>query len=368
MDSEPGSGESILAWKPEPSSKEVPEPARGRHYHGARWALLSLPAVGVLALTGALLLEALPNPAPAGDQYVGVYLTDIPGNFEKLEVRLGGVYVGGDLYPLKLGAAALDLAAHRGPDQSILVAGGFVPHGDTSQISLLLESARGFRNGAWQSVPVPEPWLVVEHDFSLPASGSNLLLLDINLDQSIRPAAVGYELAPVVEKVYAYHDGAQPSDAPESAAVESAMESPPPFSEAEAKAPLMQALRKSLDHEASSGSTSATSKSSVPVSLATGSSLPVRLGESSEASGETSKASSSSSAAGSSTSSSSSSSSGTSSSGTVSTTYKTPGPGPILTTGISPTSVSVATKPVSTTARQTAVSSTASDCVGCETA
>lgn len=143
-----------------------------------------------------------------GEQdFVEIYITDLPANFSRVDVVLGGVYVGADNHTLVLERAAFDLLSLRGPEGALRVASGFVPRENHSEIRLVFESVRVQLNGAYIDLEVPDAALTLTHAFGIADFAGSAFLFDINLDDSILVTSTGLAFRPAVDAVYIHRYG-----------------------------------------------------------------------------------------------------------------------------------------------------------------
>ncbi|HET6398779.1 MAG TPA: hypothetical protein VFH47_04430, partial [Candidatus Thermoplasmatota archaeon] len=106
----------------------------------------TLPAATALAAT-ALLAGCLAGAgAPAmqtsraeASEAFELWLTDAPANVTSLHLVVATVEVGG--VPLDIVQDAFDLLAHRGPEQAILIARGFVPPAQRDHVEVAFAAA-----------------------------------------------------------------------------------------------------------------------------------------------------------------------------------------------------------------------------------
>src|ERR1051325_2596117 len=74
--------------------------------------------------------------------YVEIYVTDLPANFSRLDLRVAGAYVGAGNYSLHVDQPAFDLLALPGADDALLIASGNVPRGNHTEVRIVFQSAR----------------------------------------------------------------------------------------------------------------------------------------------------------------------------------------------------------------------------------
>lgn len=149
--------------------------------------------------------------------YVEVYVTDLPANFTKLDVRIAGVYVGDPNYTLELVTSRFDLLSLQGPSDALLIAKGSVPAGDHSAIRMVFRSVRALINGEYVDLQLPGSMLTVKHEFGLGTGSGNAFLFDINVEKSVQVTSRGLAFAPHVDAIYvhSYRSGPAAQDASE---------------------------------------------------------------------------------------------------------------------------------------------------------
>lgn len=159
--------------------------------------------------------------ASGAKDYVEVYVTDLPANFTKLDVRVAGVYVGDPNYTLELTTSRFDLLSLQGPGDALLVAKGHIPAGEHDAIRIVFRSVRALINGHYVDLQMPGSMLTVRHNFGLGAGSGNAFLFDINVEKSVKATSGGLVFAPHVDAVYVHSyrsgaagDGGQGTDGP----------------------------------------------------------------------------------------------------------------------------------------------------------
>lgn len=180
---------------------------------------LTGPVVGPLLATFLLLggflggVYLIPGGKQSTEQtLVELYLTDLPADFSRVDVWIESASVGAGRTPLTLETPGLDLLAHRGPEQAQRVAFGYVPANSDDAIRLTFQSARAELDHKWIPLEIPNPVLLVEHEFGLDGSSARSILFDINLDESIWITGSRMQFAPTVASVF-IHAPSQPSAA-----------------------------------------------------------------------------------------------------------------------------------------------------------
>ncbi len=164
-----------------------------------RWSVLGV--AGLLVLTAVGVAVLFSRPIPETD-YLEVYITDVPGDFSQLKLRLGGVYIDEAGHPLDLIVSEFDLLAYSGTENSLRVAAGKVPHGPHTSITIVFSSAQGLLGETWLPIQVPKKQLVVQtgEDFGTRRAGA--ILLDIDPDASLILTDQGFVFAPWVSNLY----------------------------------------------------------------------------------------------------------------------------------------------------------------------
>lgn len=186
-------------------------PGRRNPYGGSFWQSKTK-VWGALAVAAMLMVSFIAaiayywvQKSRAEEDYVEVYVTDLPADFSRIDVVLDGVYVGSQEYPLELRQSRFDLLSFHGPEDALLVAAGDVPKGDHREISLVFRSVRALLNGEYLSIGIPDAVLRVEHDYGLATGGPRAVLFDLDLDQSLQVTEFGLVFRPVVGALY-IHD------------------------------------------------------------------------------------------------------------------------------------------------------------------
>lgn len=197
----------------------------------------------VLASFGGIAIYLSQAPGPT--TFVEVYITDLPADFSRLDVRIGGVYVGASKTPLELDNYRFNLLGLRGPSQALRVASGPVPTAAHEEVTIVFQSARAELDHKRIDVVVPEGALTVKHDFGFPAGGSRALLFDIDVNESLVVSGPRIEFSPFVRSVYVHAYGTVGGGSPDSEAP-TASSSPPAstarFEAAQAETPKDQRL------------------------------------------------------------------------------------------------------------------------------
>lgn len=168
-----------------------------------RWAVAAT-AIFILVSITSLAVLLLPD-RPVEEQYLEVYLADVPGDFEKVQLRIEGVYVGAARHPLHVEVPSLDILQYNGTERSIRVASGDIPRAEHGEVSIVFGEALGYLDGAWLPIAVPNDLLHVTTGFSLGESASSAVLLDLDMDRSLVLTSRGFEFVPHVGTLY-YHD------------------------------------------------------------------------------------------------------------------------------------------------------------------
>ncbi|MBI2077867.1 MAG: S8 family serine peptidase [Euryarchaeota archaeon] len=226
------------------------------------WVALSLSGLLVVSFIAGIVYYWNQRQATEQD-YVEVYVTDLPAEFTKLDVVVEGVYVGSGSFPLVLDSPGFDLLSLHGPDEALRLASGYVPSAAHEEIRIVFESARAELNGRSIPMELPNRVLVVGHEFGLGANPASAFLFDLNVDESIRVSADGLLFEPHVDTVYVHHYGAEPGEP----GGPLASEGPGSFSKTDPK-PFTNGTQKSPDRQTlapgtpggGSGSSSTTSK------------------------------------------------------------------------------------------------------------
>lgn len=140
--------------------------------------------------------------------FVEIYMTDLPADFSRLDVRIGGVYVGAAKVPLELDNFRFNLLAHQGPAEALRIASGPVPQADHQEVTIVFQSARAELDHKRIDVDIPEGALNVRHDFGFNEGGSRALLFDIDVNESLVVSGPMIEFSPFVRSVYIHAYGA----------------------------------------------------------------------------------------------------------------------------------------------------------------
>lgn len=201
-----------LAHNPERGGNEPASPLRPRRPYGRGFWESKRKVWGALVVVGMLVVSFIAaiayywvQKSRADEDYVEVYVTDLPADFARLDVTLDGVYVGGQEYPLELRQGRFDILALQGPEDALLVAAGNVPDGDHREIRLVFRSVRGLLNGEYLPIGIPDGVLRVEHDYGLDTSRSRAFLFDLDLEKSLQMTESGLVFRPTVGALY-IHD------------------------------------------------------------------------------------------------------------------------------------------------------------------
>lgn len=173
-------------------------------------------------------------------EYVEIYVTDLPANFSRVDVVIAGVYVGADNNSLAVERPAFDLLSLRGPDGALRVAAGYVPRANHSEVRLVFQSVHVTLNGASLRLDLPDPVLVIGHPLGLGGTEGSAFLFDINLDQSIIVTDRGLAFRPVVDALYIHHYGGESTAVPGLPGADAR----PAFGDAPSQLPSRQAIEK----------------------------------------------------------------------------------------------------------------------------
>lgn len=154
---------------------------------------------------GGIALYLTRDPGPT--TFVEIYLTDLPADFSRLDVRIGGVYVGAAKTALELDHFRFNLLALQGPGDALRIASGPVPTSSHQEVVIVFQSARAELDHKLIDVDIPESALSVGHDFGFPAGGSRALLFDIDVNESLVVVGPRIEFSPFVRSVYVHAYG-----------------------------------------------------------------------------------------------------------------------------------------------------------------
>jgi len=170
-----------------------------------RWAAIGIAGVLLASTLGVALLFA---PRGDGHRYLEVYVTDFPGDFEKFQLTVAGVYVGEAAYELQLDAKQFDILQYHGADNSLLIAYGDVPEGDAGRISVVFARAQAYFAGQWVPITIPHRMLTITDGLSLGGAKDGAFLLDLEMEKSLVLTEKGYTFEPYVKSLY-QHDFSQ---------------------------------------------------------------------------------------------------------------------------------------------------------------
>jgi serine protease AprX len=152
------------------------------------------------APAGALPTQAGQSSSPAQAEPYTLYITDAVGNLSKLDVKVGGVFVGPDSQPMDLLNPAFDLAGLHGTDGALALATGAIPPDQRDPVIVVFESASATVDGVRTAIPELEP-LVLAGASELAASGGGLLM-DVNLTGSLTEHNGTMAFEPTLQAVY----------------------------------------------------------------------------------------------------------------------------------------------------------------------
>jgi hypothetical protein len=155
-------------------------------------------ALGLVAAGFAL----LPQDAPEPTRLVVLYVTDLPGRLERVEFTLKSATLGQD-YPLLLERPRIEISAHVGPENAVRVAHALVPARAEGDLHLTFEGARGYRDGAWFALDLPEDGLSVAQAVDA-ARETAAALLDFDLDSSLHAEGDRVSFRPYVKSLLRY--------------------------------------------------------------------------------------------------------------------------------------------------------------------
>jgi serine protease AprX len=166
-----------------------------------RWTAIGIVLMFLVSIIAGVAYYWGHRASPQQD-YVEVYITDLPANFTKLEVRLAGVYVGEPNHTLELLTPRFDLLSLQGPADALKIAAGHIPAGDHQAVRIVFASARANLNGAWISLDLPDQMLTISHDFNTQDNPSSAFLFDIDVDSSIRVEGSSLVFRPHIDAIY----------------------------------------------------------------------------------------------------------------------------------------------------------------------
>lgn len=154
----------------------------------------------LLAIGAAYLF--IPHSKDDPGRFVAVYVTDLPGGLDKLQLTLAAVTVGTLEDPLALDVPSFELSSLHGPEGSLKIASGTVSRDTGSQISLILSDAQGFKDGAWVALALPDNRLTLPEALAEGDHTSNSVLFDFDLDASVQVAEDGLVFHPTLAALW----------------------------------------------------------------------------------------------------------------------------------------------------------------------
>jgi serine protease AprX len=177
-----------------------------------RWMALGVTGILLVSTLGVALLFA---PRGDGRRYLEVYITDFPGDFERFQLTVSGVYVGDEAYELKLDAKEFDVLQYHGTGDSLLLAYGEVPESAQDRLSLVFTRAQAYFAGQWVPIAIPHKMLTITDGLNLGAHKDGALLLDLEMERSLVLTEKGYTFEPYVKNLYEHEfptNAARPDD------------------------------------------------------------------------------------------------------------------------------------------------------------
>ena len=144
---------------------------------------------------------------PPEEDYIEIFMTDLPANFTRVDVVLAGVYIGSSNHALDLVQPSFDILALQGPEDALQVANGYVPRANHTEVRLAFQSVHVSLNGVSMPLDLPDPVLLIQHDLGLGVHDGSAFLFDINLDESIVATDSGLAFRPTVDALYIHHYG-----------------------------------------------------------------------------------------------------------------------------------------------------------------
>jgi serine protease AprX len=144
--------------------------------------------------------------------YIEVYLSDLPADLERLDIYVAGVFVGKENHSLQVDLPVLNLLAFQGPERAVRVASGFVPAGVHEETHILIPRATATVNGTTFDVPVPQSLLRIAHS-GRADTNSNAFLFDIDVESSLVLTDQGFQFKPHVSTVWSTSYDEQPPKA-----------------------------------------------------------------------------------------------------------------------------------------------------------
>jgi hypothetical protein len=181
---------------PSVSRPTGPGPGKSRR---RQWAIAAALA-GLLTL--GIVLAAFQAPPREERKFVAVYVTDLPGGLERLEVTFAACIVGTREQVLDLEEAVVELSALQGPEEALRICSGWVDLDTDGRVSLLFDRVRGYRNGAWEDLQLPSNRLTLPQAFPADDARRVSTLFDFSLETSIvqRDGALRFE--PFIQSIY----------------------------------------------------------------------------------------------------------------------------------------------------------------------
>lgn len=167
-----------------------------------QWGAIGAVALLFTVIVGAVLLFA---PKSRGTDYIEIYITDVPGDFDEVKLRVGGVYVGTQGHPLNVHVPEFNILAHQGPGSALKLASGHIPHGNHSQVFVVFSRAEGLLDDKWRLIPIPKTMLEVRTGLDFAETRAGAVLLDLDMDRSLVLTERGFTFQPRVGTVY-LHD------------------------------------------------------------------------------------------------------------------------------------------------------------------
>jgi hypothetical protein len=163
-----------------------------------RWTTLGIAGTLLLGIVGAALFFS-----PPSRDYVEVYITDAPYPFEKVQLHVGGVYVGEQGYPLRVHESQFDILQYRGTDRALKLASGDVPRGPHGALAVVFTQAQGYFAGQWFPIEIPHKMLMITGGLDL-NSRESAVLLDLDMEKSLVLTATGFSFRPYVTNLYTH--------------------------------------------------------------------------------------------------------------------------------------------------------------------
>jgi serine protease AprX len=169
------------------------------------WITAATTVALIIASVGtALILDGPDVPT----SFLELYLTDLPADFSRFDVRIAAVEFGAQRLPLELDQRAFDLLSLRGPSDALRIARGTVPAGQEQDIHIRFESATLELDHKTIAVDIPDAQLTVGHDYGLTEGALRSVLFDIDVEDSLTIDGPSIRFEPVVQSVYIVAEGA----------------------------------------------------------------------------------------------------------------------------------------------------------------